>query len=215
MTKGDGYVDPDDEAATMVNQEDEGETMRTVLKSKGLAGIFDHDVVEGKSKEKKASIREMETRAKQIAREALQNLQKSVEQEQNPFNQESRFGGASAQSNSLLSSIANRNAQIANATSVFNQDEIQHHTQLLKDLKIFIHDSTPTTDEILVSEILVLENSIFALLILNTLLIFPKNTIVVTHQGKFSSHVSTRDAAVFRKLLKSIAILRDGIWTLR
>jgi len=179
LTKGDGYVDPDDEAATRINQEDDGETMRTVLKSKGLAGIFDHDVVEGKSNGKRTSIREMETRAKQIAREALQNIQKSVNQENSLFDRESRFGGPSARSNALLASIANRNAQITNATSICNEDEIKQHTQLLKDLRNFIHHSTPTTDEIL---------------------------------DKFSSHVSTRDAAVFRKLLKSIAIFCDGIW---
>jgi len=40
---------------------------------------------------------------------------------------------------------------------------------------------------------------------------FPTNTII-TLQDKFSSHVSTRDAAIFRKLLKSIAIFCDGIW---
>ena len=47
LTKGDGFVDPDDENATKGKHQDEGETMRTVMKSKGLAGIFDHDIVEG------------------------------------------------------------------------------------------------------------------------------------------------------------------------
>lgn len=182
LTKGDGYVDPDDEVATRSNQEDDGETMRTVLKSKGLAGIFDHDVVEGKSKDKRASVREMEARAKQIAREALQNLRQSVKQEPTPFDRGSRFGGASAQSNNLLSSIANRNAEIANAASIRSPEETRHHTQVLKDLHNFLRNRTPTTDEIL---------------------------------EEFSSHVSTLDAAVFRKLLKSIATLHDGRWTLK
>lgn len=150
LTKGDGYVDPDDEMATRSNQEDDGETMRTVLKSQGLAGIFDHDVVEGKSKDKKASVREMEARAKQIAREAPQNLRESIKEEQSPFDRGSRFGGGTAQSNNLLSSIANRNAEIMNATSMCSQDETKHHLRLLKDLHKFVRSSAPTTDEILV-----------------------------------------------------------------
>ena len=155
LTKGDGYIDPDGEIATQSNQEDDGETMRTVLKSNGLAGIFDHDVVEGKSKDKRASVREMEARAKQIAREALKNLQQSVKQEQDAFGGGSRFGGISTQSSSLLSSIADRNAEISNATSMSTSEETKQHTQLLKNIHRFVRSSTPTTDQILVRSLLV------------------------------------------------------------
>lgn len=152
LTKGDGYIDPDDELATQTNQEDDGETMRTVLKSQGLAGIFDHDVVEGKTKDKRASVREMEARAKQIARDALKNLQQSVKQEQQDDfgGRTSRFGGMATQSSSLLSSIADRNAEISNATSMSTSEETKHHTQLLKNLHRFVRSKTPTTDQILV-----------------------------------------------------------------
>lgn len=151
LTKGDGYVDPDDVIATRSNlQEDDGETMRTVLKSQGLAGIFDHDVVEGKSKGKKASEREMEARAKQIARDALQNLQQSVKQEQVAFGGGSRFGGMAGQSNSLLSSIADRDSEISNATSMISTEETKQHTKLLKNLHNFVRRRSPTTDQILV-----------------------------------------------------------------
>ena len=149
LTKGDGYVDPDDEAAARTNEEDDGETMRTVLKSQGLAGIFDHDVVEGK-KSKKASVREMESRAKTIAREALQNLRQSVNREPSEADQGSRFGGRTAQSNNLLSSIAQRNSEIMNAGSLFSPDETKQHTKLLKDLHDFVRYHFPTTNEILV-----------------------------------------------------------------
>lgn len=154
LTKGDGFVDPDDENATKGNHQDEGETMRTVMKSKGLAGIFDHDIVEGggNTKDKKISVREMEARAKQLAREALQNLRKSVEQDQKSLskNRGSRFGGTSAQSNSLLVSIENRNAEITNATSMTTPDETKQNLQLLKDLHDFLKNKNPTTGEILV-----------------------------------------------------------------
>ena len=58
LTRGDGYVDPD-EVASKKSPSDDGETMRTVLKSKGLAGVFDHDVIESSDINKKSSTREM------------------------------------------------------------------------------------------------------------------------------------------------------------
>merc|ERR1712238_163986 len=136
LNKGEGYVDPDNEFAA----KDDGETIRSVLKSRGLAGIFDHDVVEGNSKSKRASIREMEAKARRLSKEALQNLQLSVA----PVND--RFGGGRALRSSLLSSIAERNSEILNASSV---DEIKKNTQLLCDLRNFVRSRQPTTNEIL------------------------------------------------------------------
>jgi DNA excision repair protein ERCC-6 len=77
LTKGAGYVDPDEEAARE-NSTDDGETMKTVLKSQGLAGVFDHRVVETNGPSKTSSVREMEDKAKRIAREALIALEESV-----------------------------------------------------------------------------------------------------------------------------------------
>mmetsp|Transcript_10281 Transcript_10281/g.20279 ORF Transcript_10281/g.20279 Transcript_10281/m.20279 type:complete len:494 (-) Transcript_10281:484-1965(-) len=182
LTKGDGYVDPDDENFAAKNQQDDGETMRTVLKSKGLAGIFDHDVVEGKSKDKRTSVREMEAKAKKIAREALRNLQQSVTQECTSFDQESRFGRGNASSSNLLFSIAERNTEIRNAGMVCSADESRQNVQLLRDLRNFVRIQIPTTSEIL---------------------------------DKFSSQVSKLDAAVFRRLLKSIATLNNDRWSLK
>jgi len=150
LTKGDGYVDPDDEKFVSDDQQGDGETMKTVLKSKGLAGIFDHDVVEGKSKDKRASVREMEEKAKKIAREALRNLQQSVTEDTPPTDQESRFGGGNASSSNLLSSIAERNSEIRNAATFCIVDESKQNVKLLKDLQKFVGSHTPSTSEILV-----------------------------------------------------------------
>jgi len=149
LTKGDGYIDPDDNEITANDEEqDNGETMQSVLKSRGLAGIFDHDVVEGNSKSKRASIREMEAKAKKLSREALENLRQSVA----PVNDlGSRFGSSGARSNSILSSIAERNTEIMNAGTLSSADEIKQNTQLLKDLRNFVKTRAPTTNEILVS----------------------------------------------------------------
>ena len=149
LTKGDGYVDPDDNEITAnAKEQDNGETMQSVLKSRGLAGIFDHDVVEGNWKSKRASVREMEAKAKKLSREALQNLRQSVA----PVNNlGSRFGSSGARSNSILSSIAERNTEILNAGTLSSADEIKQNTQLLKDLRNFVKTRVPTTNELLVS----------------------------------------------------------------
>ena len=228
LTKGEGYVDPDSQTTTRDNQQDDGETMRTVLKSRGLAGIFDHDVVEGKSKDKRASVREMEAKAKRIAREALQNLQQSVTQENSTFGPGSRFGGGTAQSNNLLSSIAKRNTEIMNAGTLTNATETKQNTQLLKDLQNFVRIRLPTTDEILVRIFLTqldafyfFPNLFYRLLTVFFLSIFLLNSTDIcikyyeSCQDEFSSYVSTLDAAVFRKLLKSIATLNNGRWKLK
>jgi hypothetical protein len=180
LTKGDGYVDPDEDMGGD-DQKDDGETMRNVLKSKGLAGVFDHDVVENNDRNKRGSVREMEAKAKRIARAALHALEESVSGH-DAFEPESRFGGSSAQSSSLLSSIAKRNADINSATSSSSIGDTKQYTELLKELRTFVRSNVPTTNEILV---------------------------------EFSSRVSSFDAAVFRRLLKSVACLNNGRWRLK
>jgi hypothetical protein len=183
LTRGEGYVDPNGNIGAVDNQNDDGQTMMSVLRSKGLAGVFDHDVIESSdSGSKKASVREMEEKAKSIAREALKNLTQSLASDHDVFNPESRFGGVGAQSNHLLSTIAQRNQGIKNAVSSGNTGDSKRYTQLLRDLRSFVRLNVPTTDEIL---------------------------------EEFSSQASEFDAAVFRRLLKSVAFLSEGRWRLR
>ena len=77
LTNGEGYVDPDDSLSQDTSQDD-GEALKTVLRSKGLAGVFDHQVVEKTNENKRSSVREMEARAKRIAKEALAAIEESV-----------------------------------------------------------------------------------------------------------------------------------------
>lgn len=177
MTKGAGYVDPQEEGSSD-NEKDDGEIMKNVLRSKGLAGIFDHGAVESNDMNKRQSVREMEDKAKNIAREALQNLSQSV-RGQDTFNPESRFGGHAAQSSGLLSTIAQRTGEINDSTAVSKSGDMKQYTKLLKDLQEFVRLNIPTTDEIL---------------------------------EEFATQVSSFDAAVFRRLLKSVAILKNGRW---
>ncbi|KAG7362229.1 SNF2-related protein [Nitzschia inconspicua] len=180
MTRGLGYVDPDDNEQAE-NQKDDGEIMKRVLQSQGIAGVFNHDIVEGNGVTKKASVQEMEDKAKSIAREALRNLSRSVVPGQDTFNPETRFAGLSSGSSGILSSIADRNSEM-NGTSLSKNGETVRYTKLLKDLCNYIRLNTPTTDDIL---------------------------------EEFSSQVSSFDAAVFRRLLKSVASLQNGRWRLK
>ena len=153
--------------------------MKSVFQSQGLAGVFDHDVVESTSANKKASVREMEDKAKSIAREALRNISQSVVPGQDTFNPESRFGGFSSGSTGILSSIADRSEGIKETESSSKSGDVQQYTKLLKELREYVRLNIPTTDEIL---------------------------------NEFSSQVSSSDAAVFRRLLKSVASLKNGRW---
>jgi len=83
ITKGSGVVDPDDagEAVALENEtseQDNVHTLQEVLKSKGLAGVFDHDVVDYSKAKKSSSVREMEQRAKVVARNAAKALKEST-----------------------------------------------------------------------------------------------------------------------------------------
>lgn len=180
MTRGLGNVNPENIDETG-NQKDDGEIMKSVLQSQGLAGVFDHDIVEDNGTTKKASVREMEDRAKSIAREALRTLSQSVIRGQDAFNPETRFGGGfSSGSNGILSSIAIRSDGMKEKAT--KAGEMQQYTKLLKELRDYVRLNVPTTDEIL---------------------------------EEFSSQVSSLDAAIFRRLLKSVAILQGGRWRIK
>ena len=209
LTKGDGYVDPD-ESSAVTDSNDDGETMRTVLKSKGLAGVFDHGMIENNDGSKTTSVREMEAKAKRIASEAAAALEKSVSGNSaftptwtgTEGTQGGRFGSGTAarllinssasagagvatstaksSSGSLLASIRNRNAMVQ-SNGEQTETSTKQYTDLLKRIRDFVKRQVPTTDEIL---------------------------------DHFES-VPNYDAAIFRRLLKSVATFKDDRWRLK
>jgi DNA excision repair protein ERCC-6 len=83
LTNGGGVVDTDDafaEAGQAPDDDvkDNSETLETVLKSKGLAGVFDHDYVEQNGQKKSSSVLDMEEKAKRVAQEAVRALREST-----------------------------------------------------------------------------------------------------------------------------------------
>ena len=150
LTRGAGYVDPDENISVGNKEGGEGdkETMKNVLRSQGLAGIFDHGVVEDSSTNKSASVLEMEARAKRIANEALKALEQSVSTPSvSSESVGSRFGTGS--SGNLLAAISRRNEEIQKSVSPNGTGEGKNYSKLLRDIKDFVKTNTPSTDEIL------------------------------------------------------------------
>ena len=82
MTRGAGVVDPDEEGSSTTqssSSKDDKKTLKSVLMSKGLAGVFDHGFVDDPASRKSSSVLEMEQHAKRVAREAAKQLKKSAE----------------------------------------------------------------------------------------------------------------------------------------
>jgi len=80
ITKGAGVIDPDnvkDQDDPEDGTGDNEETLGEVLKSKGLAGVFDHDFIDKSSSKKSKLAREMEEQAKVVAQKAVRAIKES------------------------------------------------------------------------------------------------------------------------------------------
>lgn len=195
FTQGIGVVDP---AADLSNNEDgrndeanndNEDTLKSVMKSKGLAGVFDHHFVEHDVSRKSTTVREMEAKAKEVARAAMTALRHSVADEGDTtaiaVAEPQRFGaslpnaGASS-SKSLLAGLKKQKAAASGSREA--DDETKKYAKLLKTLKEFVRRRRPNTDEIL---------------------------------SEFEGSVLSEDAAIFRRLLKSVAVVQNGRWYLK
>jgi DNA excision repair protein ERCC-6 len=204
-TKAVGVVDPDVEPAKEASRDD-SETLKTVLKSKGLAGVFDHHFVDPDSCRKSVTVREMEDQAKRVAREAASALSQSMASQRqftptwtgSNETAPSRFGASSSSrkglatgpgsgstglgsSSSLLASLRQRNAAVKSGGATDPpSEEAKKYAMLLSRIRQFVSLRRPSTDQIL---------------------------------QEFDSE-SNRDAAIFRRLLKSVASVEKGRWYL-
>lgn len=184
-TQGIGIIDPEDDVGKDVDgKDDNGDTLKTVMQSKGLAGVFDHHFVEHDTSRKSTTVREMEQKAKEVARAAVSALRRSVVDDQ--VSDVPRFGAAGigaggASSMSLLANLRQRNVAIS-SEGTGPDAETQKYAKLLATLKEYVRRQRPTTDEIL---------------------------------AEFESSVLKSDAAVFRRLLKTVAVLQCGHWRLK
>jgi DNA excision repair protein ERCC-6 len=227
LTRGSGVVDPD-EAANVVSsdgddaQRENLDTLQTVMKSKGLAGVFDHDVVEGARSTTNARQREMEEKAKSIATQAARALRESAAASEafqptwtgSDETRGSRFGGGkfgsktstqfgstafggagsagiggtkAMSSSGLLANLKKRNDPKDDTTSMTHNDLTQY-SELLRRIRAYVrrHGGHRAGGGPTTEELL----------------------------GEFDN-VPNCDAAIFRRLLNSIASVQNGRWRLK
>ncbi|KAK1742140.1 RAD54-like protein [Skeletonema marinoi] len=220
ITRGKGVVDvnmPDEAAASENNDEEQAQknnnTLEVVMKSKGLCGVFDHDFVENSSSKKKSiSEKEMEHDAKKTALKAVASLQESSknldrfmptwtgseETKQPPLRRaDNSFGNAPAaaavsgammsSSSALLANLQQKRMQIASSSQKEEPDaDSKKNSELLLRLRKYLRRRASNGGGPTTRELL-----------------------------KEFKDVPDSDAAVFRKMLKSVAVIKNGQWILR
>jgi hypothetical protein len=191
-----------DAAARAADNADNEETLKKVMKSKGLAGVFDHHYLEGDPSRKSVTVREMEDHAKRVAKEAVRALEKSLGNH-DPFTPTwtgtdetapARFGGSkkptfgvigkgighhsSRSSRDILASMRQKKEAAETAGPSLDLEHTEKYADLLLRINNFVRQRNPSTDQIL---------------------------------EKFDD-VSDCDVAILRRLLKSVARLSEGKW---
>jgi DNA excision repair protein ERCC-6 len=222
LTKGAGYVDPDEEAARD-NYTDDGETMKNVLKSQGLAGVFDHRVVETNASSKASTVHEMEEKAKRIAREALSALEESVadkdtfsptwtgsaetsgESDTRRFGESRVINGGSRGVEGVFGGTGTAGVNRSTAGSGNSSSSLLASLrQRSEEIKTGGAPNASGTKTKEYSQLLVRIRT------------FVRRKMPTTDAilGEFSN-IPNYDAAVFRRLLKSVARVESGRWQLK
>jgi DNA excision repair protein ERCC-6 len=207
MSRGTTLNPGDDEISNNDNAKDNDATLKSVMKSKGLAGVFDHNFVEQDTSRKSVSALEMEEKAKAVAREAVKMLRQSVASrtDDDSFTPTptGRFGSGSLSnasnvacgggvrhasttsgSGGLLASLKQRDVAVktgGKSTSTTSKEQAARYTKLLSRIENYVKRHQPTTDHLL---------------------------------KEFES-IPDDEGAIFRRLLKSVASVKNGRWHLK
>lgn len=218
ITKGDGVVTPS-EVKRAASQPagangDDNETLESVMKSKGLAGVFDHDFVVS-SGSKRTSVREMEEQAKTVADRAAKVLQSSVESSQRfqptwtgSDETKSRFGH-SRYSQNVASSPTDKVASVVPRAGFGSNGGALSSKQLFASiLKNRTEGPTSKNSDADISKYASLMERIKTFISLNGQ---PTTDDILR---EFES-VPNCDAAIFRRLLNSVAVVKRGKWQLK
>lgn len=238
LTKGRGVINTDDinEPSTAGNNddnEDNKDTLDEIMKSKGLAGIFDHDIVDQPFSKKSLTAKEMEEQAKKAAMKAAKILQESSTESTTAFEptwtgstetDPQRFGGINnsgrVSNRSFSSSIKTYDNKFGGAGSVglrqSNASEgVANSSSLLaqvskrrKEIQSVGKPEPNKSDEMQ-----------------NVLLLKRIKSFIVERYDSNKNGPSTDDllhefqdqknASLFRSMLKSIAKLHNGRWRLK
>ena len=213
LTHGEGYVNPDQDEET--NDKDGGATMQSVLRSKGLAGVFDHDLMESNKSSQSSSVREMEENAKKVARAAVGALKESVAGHDAftptwtgaDVTQGGRFGENRA--SGAISVLGNGRPGVVKSSS--STKGSASSSSLLQSIRQR-NEAIETEGSSGLSKNSTKEYTV----LLQRIRTFVRRQMPTTNEllREFSS-IKSYDAAVFRRLLKSVAAIKDGRWHLK
>ena len=199
---------------------DNSHTLEAVMKSKGLCGVFDHDFVENTISKKPISVVEMEECARKVALKAAQALKKSSKNQErfvptwtgsNETKQnfhlrcayeDSSFGGGNsagvslvggrkmASSSAILAQLQSKRMQIASCGRTYSGNESDADTKKYSGLLLRLRKYIQRMN-------------------LNGA---GPTTRDLLHEF---NDVPDNDAAIFRSMLKSMAVIRNGRWVIQ
>lgn len=232
ITKGRGVVDLD-EVQSNEKTKDNKDTIEEVLKSKGLAGIFDHDVIDKPSRNKTQTEKEMETQAMKAARRAKKSLAQSSYDDITfapiPTGSESadnlRFGAVSNSGSGALLSRFSKPVPPISETEFGGA----------KSAGLMLSGSMPVGSSSLISQLKQRRNEISSCGVEPRSSSPDGDSSAIQRIGKFLKRfhdkvgegpgtsvlldefrdVQDKKGADFKKLLKSIATVSDGKWYLK
>ena len=226
ITRGGGGISAEQVAQAESDEEDgDKETLETVIKSRGLAGIFDHSYVDTSDSTKSDSVREMEEIAKRVAQQAARAIKVSSRDSRGRFEPtwtgseetlSSRFGHGNSSSRRISSSFDASKGDSDPAHAGFGKSAgsgAPTSKSLLAGLKSV---NSPHT---------VAKNATVTRYaeLLRRVKTFIRRSGGVREGGgpttdellrEFRDEVTSSDAAIFRRLLNSIAKMDRGKWRL-
>lgn len=224
LSRGGGVVDPDEKPSSSTDDKD---ALETVMKSKGLAGVFDHDFVDDPSSKKSASAREMEEQAKRVANEAARALRESIDSSQvneptwtgSSETEPRRFGGGNSARFSAGGNFASQPSfgkvgvgagvgRSENSSQVPSGDLLAHLRK--RNSQVSTSSTSAGSSQITASG----DTSKYKEL-LKKLEIFVRQGPTTDQILKEFDYVPNSDAAVFRRLLNSVAKIEKGRWRLK
>jgi DNA excision repair protein ERCC-6 len=217
ITKG-GFVDPDDAIAANGSLQDNEETLRTVMKSKGLAGIFDHDFVEANHTKKSTTEREIEEQAKRVAKSAVSALRKSVFSQDDFVPTWTGSGETRPQLLALAARKSNGRPDRLSPPTTFGKGESvgvvnngsrsgQSSTSLLASLRQKTNESTDANIKP--------DHAQYVDLLRKISLFVQQNSPTTDEILQKFDYIESGEAAIFRKLLNSVAEVNEGRWQLQ
>ncbi|KAI2497754.1 hypothetical protein MHU86_16749 [Fragilaria crotonensis] len=227
ITKGQGVVDPEAVASrNKVDDDDDNDdmaTLETVMKSKGLAGVFDHDFVDTSDVKKSLAVREMEEKAKQVAAEAIKALQASAANKRDQFEPtytgseetaSGRFGHGGMLARMPNSSFGRQGSGNNFAGAGINRRDSNgapSSKNLLASLKGMAQSSSGGVVDPETSRYAALLQRIQTYIQRNVYRGGPTTDDVLKEFGD----VPPSDASIFRRLLNSVAKVDRGRWSLK